>query len=114
MDFPNCRKNFIRRHILHQVSRRASLQGFEDALAVILNSQHDELYMRQATLEFTQALNARQSRQVDVHKHDVWRVVWETAYRFFRCRTRVAETKSRCGIDQLRQTLADALVVLNN
>lgn len=68
-----------------EVTVGARFEGFEDAVAVFIDRDHDDLDFREQTFEFADALDARHAWQLDVHEYDVRQVFWNMFQSLLAC-----------------------------
>ena len=113
-DVANRREQLFRRAGLDQIAIRAGFQGAENAFAVFINRDHDDLHRGRGLFDLGDAFDPGHARQLDVHEHDI---------RIFCQNLRQSLLGGRkCGqtfdvgrrFKDLNELLSQAFVVFNN
>jgi len=97
-----------------EITAGAGGEGLKDALAVVIDGEHEELEPGMGGLELAHAVDAVHAGQVDVHEHDVGEESREFLQGFFGGRMAADDREAGGGVDHEGQVVADVIVVLDD
>jgi hypothetical protein len=107
-------EQFARRHVLEQITVRAGAERFKDQIPFLVGRQHQHLGLGHLFLQAGDAFDAAHAGKVDVHEHDVGRLLGHLLQRLFAIGINPHAAQARGALQKFGQTFARAAAVFDD